>query len=250
MYAMQPRYKTEWAPCGKRENVQDYYVALKPVDMHCDYWESRQDPNGVLRNRNTPEERRQYQEDIAYLTDRVNAWQPASVLDVGAGLGWLLALVDCRHKSAVETSAMATAALEMHGVQCYDRLVDVPSNSQDVVITHHVIEHMLDPVCQVNHMRRALHPGGRLVIATPDFMSPCAKRFGARYRMLHDATHISLFSLDGLLRMLRDLAFRIEDVVFPFPDRYATAETMARWRDISNVSPPWPGNWVTVFCRR
>ena len=249
MYGLQPRVKTEWAPCGRRENVQDYY-RVRTGQAVGDYWDARRDPDGKLRDRTTPGERRQYLDDMADVIARVNSWQPQRVLDVGAGMGWLLQSIDCEQRSAVEQSPVALERLELHGVTCYRRLAAVASDSQDVVIAHHVIEHMPDPVCQVNHMRRVLRRGGRLVLGTPDFASPCALRFGERYRMLHDPTHVSLFSLDGLLRMLRDLAWTIEDVQFPFPDRYATSDTMRRWLDKDGISPPWPGNWVLVYASR
>jgi hypothetical protein len=51
-------------------------------------------------------------------------------------------------------------------------------------------------------------------------------------------------------RFLRDHAFHIDDVRFPFPARYATAENFARWNDTSQVSPAWPGNWMTFYCTR
>jgi len=109
---------------------------------------------------------------------------------------------------------------------------------------------MADPERELFEIRRVLKKGGWLVLGTPDFHSPCAVRFGENYRMLHDPTHVSLFSLDGMSRLVRDFGFTIEDVRFPFPERYATAETMARWLDTSQVSPPWPGNWMTFFCRK
>jgi hypothetical protein len=90
-------------------------------------------------------------------------------------------------------------------------------------------------------------------MSTPDFASPCAKRFGDHYRMLHDPTHVSLFTLESMHRFLRDHGFRIDDVRFPFPERLATAETMERWRRgpvDGEWSPPWPGNWVTFYASK
>jgi SAM-dependent methyltransferase len=119
-----------------------------------------------------------------------------------------------------------------------------------VVMCYHVIEHVADPIEFIGDIRRVLRPGGWLILGTPDFASPCAKRFGDNYRMLHDPTHCSLFTLESMHRLLRDRGFTIQDVCFPFPERYATAETFARWNDTGSVSPPWPGNWMTFYCQR
>lgn len=246
--SLQPRIKSHWAPCGKRENVQDYYTTrVAPVEQS-DYWEPKCDPDGRVRDRLSETERLQFLEDNAYLVQAINERQPQVVLDFGCGPGWLLSAIQADRKLGIEQSSLATSATA--GIEMRDDIANVGSEFCDVVICHHVIEHLADPLYYLDHLRRVLKRGGLLVLATPDFASPCAKRFGAKYRMLCDATHISLFTLESCSRMLRDKAFKILDVVFPFPDRYATPETMERWRDTSQVSPPWPGNWMTFFAVR
>lgn len=246
----QPRVGKAWSPCGRRENWQDYYTVRPAVSDYAHYWGQVVDPDGRLRQRDTEQERLQYLADTWEEIDYVNQLCALSVLDVGAGLGWFLGAVECEHKAAVEIAPEAQAKLRTQGLQLYGNLADVPSNAFDCIIAHHVIEHIADPAGAINHIRRALHPGGHLVIATPDFGSPCAVRFGKRYRMLHDPTHCSLFTLESMHRFLRDHGFTIHRVSFPFPARYATAETMARWNDTQGVSPPWPGNWMTFFASR
>lgn len=230
--------------------MQDYYLLREAVADYSDYWGHATDPDGCVRTRNSEEERLRFVDDTQYLIDRVNALQPESVLDFGAGLGWLLDEIDAPCCEAVEISPQAVEHLTKLRYTVYSDLADVKSSMFDVVIAHHVIEHLVDPLYAMNHMRRILKPYGTLVLATPDFASPCAKRFGENYRMLHDKTHCSLFTLESGTRMLRDLGFKIQDVVFPFPDRYATADTFMRWNDTSKTSPPWPGNWVTWFAKR
>ena len=120
----------------------------------------------------------------------------------------------------------------------------------DAVVCYHMIEHCKDPIFAIAEIRRVLKPGGWLILGTPDFDSPCAQRFGDNYRMLHDDTHCSLFTCESMHRFLKDGAFDIQEVKYPFPDRFATAETFARWHDTSKMSPPWPGNWMSFYCQR
>ena len=89
-----------------------------------------------------------------------------------------------------------------------------------------------------------------MILGTPDFASPCAKRFGDSYRMLHDKGHVSLFTNESMHRFLIDNGFTIDEVRHPFPEEYATAENFARWNDTSRMSPPWPGNWMTFYARK
>jgi hypothetical protein len=90
-----------------------------------------------------------------------------------------------------------------------------------------------------------------LIVGTPNFDSACARRFGERYRLLHDQTHISLFSRESLDRFLWDHGFFVERVEFPyFETRYFTTENFERLKDKDGVSPPFYGNIMTFYCRK
>jgi 2-polyprenyl-3-methyl-5-hydroxy-6-metoxy-1,4-benzoquinol methylase len=196
------------------------------------------------------QERLQWLEDMEYELEWLRSLDPTSIVDVGCGPGWLLRAMLDIWKIGVETCEGATAEVWRHGITCVGSTDDLPAGSFDVVVCYHVIEHMRDPERELCQMRKLLRKGGWLLLGTPDFHSPCAVRFGDNYRMLHDPTHISLFTLESMHRFLRDYGFTVHDVRFPFPDRYATAETFARWNDTSQVSPPWPGNWMTFYAQR
>lgn len=249
----QPRRRETWQPTGRTEKTQDYYVSREMRDLP-DYWVPQVDPDGNVRDRvwNEEAERARHIEAVQAELAFIERYAMASVLDFGAGLGWFLSAIDPDlFRSAVETSPIALRMLRrIRGLSVFTALDEVPTASQDVVVAHHVFEHLVDPIAAINHIRRILAPGGYLVLGTPDFGSPCAKRFGPKYRMLHDPTHISLFTLESMHRFLRDHAFTILDVQFPFPARYATAENFDRWNRPSEVSPPWPGNWMTFYCQR
>lgn len=246
----QPRIREQWNPTGRRD-VQDYYVVRECPDVAGDYWAPKVDPDGVLRNRDTEEERLRYLEDVADEIAFAKSCKPEWILDIGAGLGWFLDAVKVEKRGYIEISPYCLKRLYEKGIFAYSSLEELKHNHVwDVVVMHHVIEHLSDPIQAICHVHRLLKRGGYLILGTPDFASPCAKRFGDKYRMLHDPTHRSLFTLESMHRFLRDHGFTILDVKFPFPDRYATAENFMRWNDTSRVSPPWPGNWMTFYCQR
>lgn len=245
-----PRKNKPWAPTGRTEVWQDYYQPRETSEEYADYWEEIVDPDGQVRVRDTDEERFRYLADVSEEINYVNDLNPDAVLDFGAGLGWMLSAITCRIKEAVEVCPKAIKRLQDQDVVVYRDIANAHTNSMDVIIAHHVFEHLPDPVSAMGHVRRVLRHGGHLVLGTPDFGSPCAVRFGSNYRMLHDKTHCSLFTREGMDRLLRDHGFTIHKVSFPFPERYATPENFARWNDTSKVSPAWPGNWVTWYCQR
>lgn len=220
-----------------------------------DYWAPKADPDGVVRDRT--KEREQYLSDVAQELEFVRSLPPGRILDYGCGLGWFLdALGDGWNRNGVEESAACLEWCRRYHFNVYysdDEAAGVFASMfgrYDVLLCHHVIEHLNSPEELIGNFVNMICDGGHLIISTPDFESPCAKRFGANYRLLHDPTHISLFSQDGLLRLLRDTGFSVDRVEYPFPERYATPENFARWNDTSKISPPWPGNFITAYCRK
>lgn len=245
----QKRIKTHWAATGKRETHQDYYAVRACDADYSQYWGEQCDPDGQVRDRLSEEERCKYVADMWEELEFVSDLPRGKIVDIGCGPGWFLRELDGWYRVGVEIAPQALAALERAGIECYESTQDVDSYTADVVMCHHVIEHVPDPMAMMYEVRRILKRGGWLVMGTPDFESPCAIRFGANYRMLHDPTHCSLFTLESAHRMLRDYGFQVMRQAFPFPERYATESTWRRWHDTSNVSPPWPGNWFTLYAQ-
>lgn len=231
-----------------------YYASIPPGETSYEenYWGEIVDPDG--RRRDRTQERDSYLADLASEIDFISALPAGRVLDVGCGLGWLLsALEKDWQKHGIELSAFAAERAGDHGEIFNGSLLDYPTPAQpcDVVVMHHVIEHMADPEENIRKVWELLRPGGWLVLGTPDFDSGCARRFGANYRLLHDPTHISLFSNDSMHRFLRDHGFRITRVDYPFfGTRHFTAENLERLFETDRVSPPFYGNFMTFYCLR
>ena len=231
-----------------------YFVPVPPAETRYEenYWGEVVDPDGSRRNR--LEERDHYLENLGAELSFIGGLAPGRLLDVGCGLGWLLSAIgDDWQKYGIEVSEFAAARAREHGEIFIGPLLDCPfpEDSFDLVIMYHVIEHLEDPVANIAKVAKWLKAGGRLLLATPDFDSGCARRFGARYRLLHDATHISLFSNDSMHRFLRDHGFRIKRVDYPFFDtRYFTSENLMRLFETERVSPPFYGNFMTFYSVR
>ncbi len=232
--------------------TNSYWIARECERPSDDYWRDHLDPDGILRDRMS--EREQYLDDRKEERKWIADLKPGWVLDVGCGPGWWLNDIDPQwSKVGIDTSRLAVDAARELGLTVMHgdfSTAELPEFSFDLVIHYHVIEHVSAPLFEMACICAALKPGGRLLIGTPDFASPCALRFRDNYRMLHDETHRNLFTRESMSRMLHDFGFRIEHLAYPFPDRYATAENFLRWNDTTKVSPAWPGNWMTFYCER
>lgn len=239
----------------KPEGLDRYFVSRpSPTGNQKEdtYWGPVVDPDG--NNRNRLEERDRYLEDVKRELSFVNGLPLGSVLDVGCGPGFFLSgLRPGWKKYGVEISETAAAIAENWASIHKGTLetADFKAGQFDVIVLHHVIEHLPDPIATMRNIRRILRNGGHLIVGTPDFDSGCARRFGANYRLLQDTTHISLFTADSLYRLLRDLGFIIDKVDFPFFEtRHFTTDNLLRLFDLTRVSPPFYGNFITCYCRK
>ena len=242
--------------CLRLLETGEYFVHKDIVaNPNQDYWSQKVDPDGNIRD--IESERAARMADVHYIAEYLNALPKGRVLDVGCGLGELLEQIDDIHEThgldqspkSVDVCRAKTRAILR---QCDLKEAAYPEGYFDAVIAHHVIEHVEEPVSFVGEIRRILKRGGRLVVGTPDFSSAAARRFGDRFRLLHDPTHVSLFTEDSLLRLLRDHGFVVEKVEKPyFGTRFATEESCRRMLSATGeVSPAFYGSFMTIFARK
>lgn len=98
-----------------------------------------------------------------------------SLLELGCGLGDLLSLLQhdftCTGIDPLDAAVDATraAAPDATVIKADSGwLADVESESIDVVVSLHVVEHLADPEEALRHVSRILRPGGLALIATPN----------------------------------------------------------------------------------
>ncbi len=240
----------------ERKRRQSYWKTresgtdLKEKDFEASYWGEIVDPDGNRRNRIV--EREQRIADVKEELDYINGLQPGRMLDIGCGMGDLLSAVrDGWEKHGLEVSELAAREASKYANIFVGHLKDAPYRSEyfDLVVMNHVIEHLEKPDEEILRVRGLLRHGGRLVIGTPDFDGAMARRYRERYRLLHDRTHISLFSRVSLRHFLEDYGFEVERESFPyFETRHFNKENLLRLFDTEGVSPPFWGSFMTFYC--
>jgi SAM-dependent methyltransferase len=136
----------------------------------------------------------------------------ARILDVGCGRG-------------VALRALARSGFEAHGfersrdaVEGLERTVhvriaddlaaaDYPAEHFHTVIVWHVLEHLRNPQEVLLEIARILKPGGRVIVAVPNYSSIQARWAGSAWFHLDLPRHLFHFPIAGLRQLLETCGF-------------------------------------------
>ena len=91
----------------------------------------------------------------------------AVVLEWGCGAGWNLAGLRCLRRVGHDVTPDLAETVRPLGIEFVLDPTTLPSNAFDVLICHHVLEHVPDPLAVLQGFHRMLRPGGRLLLAVP-----------------------------------------------------------------------------------
>jgi cyclopropane fatty-acyl-phospholipid synthase-like methyltransferase len=136
-----------------------------------------------------------------------------NLLDVGAYIGVFVeaALAAGWDAVGVEPSRWASSIAQVQGLPVIEGTQDVPElegRQFDVVTMWDVIEHVDDPMAELEKACSLLKPGGFIAVHTMDIDSLAARIMGRRWPWLMDM-HIHYFSKRTLAEMLEKAGFEV-----------------------------------------
>jgi SAM-dependent methyltransferase len=165
-----------------------------------DWGRSRQDP------RERPVARRRLQRLFAEISSELDVVSPppgAAVFDFGCGPGqWLDAL------AAVGWTTYGLEPATKVAFQRHREIASVPETPQfDLVMLHHVLEHVTEPLAILKALARATRTGGFLMISVPNFEG--AHDHGDLEYCVRSKTHVLAFTQPCLEWLAAASGFRI-----------------------------------------
>src|SRR4051794_37478942 len=126
-----------------------------------------------------------YDTEQNILLDRLLQEKPASVVDLGAGLGRHTGYLLEHGVSVTATDRVLTDSLQQILSQYNGRatftqsdVTDLPftAASQEAIWSSHTLEHLTDPLGALRHWRNILRAGGILAVVVPPFKTEVVGR--------------------------------------------------------------------------
>ena len=155
---------------------------------------------------------------------RVDGWlarlpTTGLALELGSGTGWMLRALRERGWVAVgseRTATAAAAARDGAGVPMFvgDLAAIRDEPVLDLVVMFHVLEHLADPLAELQAIARRVKPGGTLILGIPNIASWQARVVGSRWMHLDAPRHLCHFSPDAIERALHESGFQVARVNF------------------------------------
>lgn len=187
----------------------------------------------------------------------VQGMPPGKLLDIGCGVGDFLCQVKRQgwEVTGIEPSDDAKNIAEKRlGFRplpptASDQLED---GVFDVITLWHVLEHVDDLETQTSEIKRLLRPGGRLVIALPNFQSFDCQYFKEKWAAWDVPRHLNHFAPETLKNMMKSLGFVHQDTKKLVWDAYYISFLSERYsgKSLPLVRGAWVGLRSNLHARR
>jgi ubiquinone/menaquinone biosynthesis C-methylase UbiE len=141
------------------------------------------------------------------------------VFEYGVGWGWNLAALQCAKKIGFDISEVLAQKVKDRGIDFVSSPQLMPDASADVIVCHHTLEHLLNPVTALNEMRRILNPNGKLLLFVPFERESKYTRFDA----VEPNHHLYSWNAQTLGNLVQETGYKVlRAKIAPFGyDRFA-----------------------------
>lgn len=184
----------------EKQYQEDYFVNSNSKGGYANYFE------GMKINRKTFSERLN---KIANATGK-----EGRLLDIGCALGDCLSEAESlgwKKAEGIDPSEYAIKKARERGLTVKRGTLEslkIKENSYDLVLSQDQIEHVPDPVLELDRMRKILKPGGVLFLVTPDIDGIWARILGKYWYHYKPKEHLLYFSAKTIKTSLKKAGFK------------------------------------------
>jgi SAM-dependent methyltransferase len=139
----------------------------------------------------------------------------SSILDVGSGSGALLSeLREAGFVNLLGIDPFLRKDAEVNGVRLLKGDLKDVEGRFDLIMCHHSMEHMPDPLETLQQIHKRLNEGGRAVIRLPIAGSWACEHYGRHWVQLDAPRHLAIPSVEGMKCLAARAGFEIRHTFF------------------------------------
>lgn len=195
-------------PVPSQEAVNTFYPS--------GYWQEQESEAGLLDRAQQFYIQAMLKIDLMRWIHRLNLAPGARLIDLGCSRGDWLALIDAAGYTVegLESDPRAAAfARETFGLSVTQGNVDdwtPPDDHFDAVCLFHLLEHVRSPRALIAKIKKALKPGGSILLRVPNRHSWQGRLFGKHWKGLEIPRHLCLFEPKALMKLLEQEGLRVQ----------------------------------------
>ena len=173
------------------------------------------------------------------------------VLDVGCGAGLLLVdFGDAGFRNLLGVDPFLPASMRHpNGVEVRRAALEEVEGSFDLIMLHHVLEHVASPLEMLEAVAARLAPGGRALVRLPTVSSEAWERYRERWVQLDPPRHLFVPSRAGMEALVRRAGLEVAECRDDSTDFQFTASE-GYLEDIPLREQPLTGRWEAARLRR
>jgi SAM-dependent methyltransferase len=184
---------------------------------------------------------------------RVKLTRDSRILDVGCGGGWrLYALKEIGFRNVLGIDPYLREDIVYgNGLRVLKQSVYDVTGEWDLIMYHHSLEHVPDPVENLRAASKLLRAGGCCLVRVPTVSSYAWEQYRENWVQLDAPRHYTLPSLEGMSVLAAKAGFRVQNVVFDSTkDQFQGSELYKRDIPLVSGGNIFPASQVRQWKRR
>jgi len=163
--------------------------------------------------------KRKYRISSNFLLDYlrpIQATPKAHILDIGCGKGALIcSLFNLGFENITGVDKFIPEEIDHgYGVKVFKKeLTELPANSYNLLIMHHVLEHIDNQVAELKNCYRLLKKGGVLMVSIP-LLGKAWEMYRENWVQLDAPRHYVLHTMKSIALLAERTGFKIKEVIF------------------------------------